>query len=47
MMDRWLAGKREGGGGTYAMKNPISMAEFESPERHGHPAFYVCGKEDK
>jgi hypothetical protein len=45
MKDRWLARKKEGG--AYTMKNPVSMAEFESTESHRHPAFYVCRKEDK
>jgi hypothetical protein len=29
------------------MQNPIPVTEFQSTERHGHPAFYIGRKKDK
>jgi len=29
------------------MEDEISMAEFKTTERHGHPAFDICGQKDQ
>jgi hypothetical protein len=29
------------------MKDEVSMAEFQTAERHGHPALDVCGEKDE
>jgi hypothetical protein len=37
----------EGLKGSYSVQNPIPVAEFQSTERHGHPALDIGGQEDE